>query len=251
MARLFFGPNGSFALHGTWIVDDNPEALPTLRLEAVGADLFALSTGSIESDARTAQRLRRAGVRGAIVALSPCTASQEAMAVDAGCSEVWPAPRDPDELRARVRRVLDLHFRDRAEPADRLNIGNIALDRGECAIERRDGSDACRLTRTESDILALLADSGADGVGAVAFARLRQDAEDRFVRRPVAAPSGRSPLSVHLVRLRKKLAAIGADAVIRTVRGRAVLTTETDAAASLPKRLAGCRSHRTRKEKER
>ncbi len=193
--------------------------------------IYFVWTGNWQTDLLAVYALRLRGERGAIMALSRCDFDPSARSrlLEAGADDVWMAPREPEELVACTKALL-ARMRIKIESDIRAFI-NLRLD-----YSRRCAWVVPRAARSEGQKVRLLADRA--GANAIALTQLEFHLLDLLIRRAGAGVSvsefegnqysdgrypGKGTRDVYMVRLRRKLAAAGAEMEIASSSGSAVL----------------------------
>jgi two-component system, cell cycle response regulator CtrA len=183
-----------------------------------GYDLILLATGTGEAALSAVTALREDGsaLPAMVLAGSLADGEEEAL-LDAGADEVLCEATPPARLLARLRATA------RRSPPATPPGGNLVVDPVR-RIAEVDGRHLA-LTGSEFDLLgALLARPG----------RLRSKAAcQEALYQAGAEPSSRT-VDVFICRLRRKLAAVGADVAIRTVWGRGYVLERLAAGRALP-----------------
>lgn len=216
-------------MHRLLLVDDDPHVLRVLQsvfessdydvaavdtgrgaLEAVlelRPDLVVLDVGLPDlSGTEVARRLRESGETVPILMLTALSAEEQVVeGLDSGATAYITKPVRPSEVRAWVRSLL----RSAAQPAAR-RAGGIELDVERRRVRLGSADGDAQLTPTETRVLATLLDAGGATVSREAL--LRRVWEMDF-------DPGTLVVEVHLSNLRRKLAEIGGDGLIETVRG--------------------------------
>ena len=129
------------------------EAIELVRRDP--PDLVILDLGLPDLDGTEVCRRIRQETTIPIVVLSARGAeSDKVAALDLGADDYVTKPFGPEELLARVRVALRRVFGGGAEPAGRLQVGDLTIDHDRRRVIR--GQDEIRLTPTEFELLALL-----------------------------------------------------------------------------------------------
>lgn len=197
-------------------------------------NIYFVWTGNWETDLAVVEALRARGERGAIMALSRAGAAGSARAhldasarlrlLEAGADEVWMSPREPEELVACTKVLLQrLHIKIES---DIRALVNLRLDYGRRIawvhprgrkvrlLADREGAKTISLTQVEFHLLDLLMRRGRAGVSTAEF-EANEYADGRY--------PGKGTRDVYMHRLRRKLVAAGADVEIVSSSGAAVL----------------------------
>jgi len=187
-------------------VPDGEAALTAIEVEH--PDVLVLDLMMPRMDGLTVcRRLRSQGDRTPILMMTARTeVSDRVSGLDAGADDYLPKPFSLDELLARVRALV--RRATYAEPGNDIRVGDLRID--EAARRAWRGNREMELTKTEFDLLQLLADNA--GIVLTHTAIYERIWGYDFGQDSKALP-------VYIGYLRRKLEADGEARLLRTVRG--------------------------------
>jgi len=189
------------------------------RASASDYDAIVLDLGLPDEDGvEVCRALRDAGMMAPILMLTARDSVHARIAgLDSGADDYVTKPFDFDELLARLRAVL--RRGGRAPLPERLQVGPLVLNTRSRLVTANDGP-ALRLTTREYALLEFFARHAGEVVGRAAIAEhVWDDTYDPFS----------NVIDVYVQRLRRKLAEVGCDSLIKTRRGLGYMLTEEGA----------------------
>jgi len=189
------------------------------RASASDYDAIVLDLGLPDADGvEVCQALRDAGMMVPILMLTARDSVHARIAgLDSGADDYVTKPFDFDELLARLRAVLRRGAR--APLPERLQVGPLVLNTRSRLVTANDGP-ALRLTTREYALLEFFARHAGEVVGRAAIAEhVWDDTYDPFS----------NVIDVYVQRLRRKLAEVGCDWLIKTRRGLGYMLTDESA----------------------
>ena len=194
-------------------VCDLPAAVSRLREGC--SDLLVLAPDAAPEDAAgVIARLRRYGFHGMILVVGRSADRSAAFALDAGADDFVALSADATELLARVRALARRGASSRVLERE---IAGVVLDLRH-GVLRSDGAEVL-LTRREADLFDYLARHAGRPVS-------REELASRIWRAVPPSGGGTNVVDVYVSYLRRKLAAIGRQSLIRSVRGVGYELTE-------------------------